>query len=166
MHGSAHGKLSSYGIQLREKQKTKRIYGLRENQFYKYYQLASKKQGVTGLVLLQFLETRLDNIVFRLGWASSRKNARELVSHGHIRVNNRVVNIPSYQCRVGDKIAVRDQSKTKKYFQEEVNLADFKAPVWLKSSGSNFAGEVVALPVKDDIDSNVNEQLIIEFYSR
>lgn len=166
MHGTARSKPSSYGIQLREKQKSKRIYGLRENQFFKYYQLASKKQGVTGLLLLQFLETRLDNVVFRLGWASSRKNARELVNHGHFKVDGRVVNIPSFQCKVGSKIEVREQSKTKKYFQEEVNLADYKAPIWLKTSGGNFSGEIVALPNKEDIDSNINEQLIIEFYSR
>lgn len=166
MHGSGRGKVSSYGQQLREKQKTKRIYGLRENQFFKYYTLASKNKGVTGTVLLQFLETRLDNVVYRLGWAHSRKNARQIVSHDHIQVNGRNVNIASYQLKIGDKITVKESSRDSKYFKEEINLHDYKAPVWLKSNPGNYSGEVVALPTKDDIDSNINEQLIIEFYSR
>ncbi len=167
LHGSASkGKPSSYAIQLREKQKTKRIYGLRENQFYKYYSLASKKKGVTGLVLLQLLETRLDNIIFRLGWAPSRHTARQIVSHNHIQINGRTVNIPSFQVKIGDKISVKESSKAKKYFKETLDLGDFKAPVWLKANSSALTGEVVALPKKDDIDSHINEQLIIEFYSR
>ncbi len=167
-HGAASkkGKPSSYAIQLREKQKTKRIYGLREGQFFKYYSLASKKKGVTGLVLLQLLETRLDNIIFRLGWAPSRHTARQVVSHDHIQVNGHTVNIPSYQVKIGDKITVKESSKTKKYFKETLDLGDFKPPIWLKTNSSALTGEIITLPSKDDIDSNINEQLIIEFYSR
>lgn len=163
---SRRSKPTSYGIQLREKQKAKRIYGLREKQFYSYYTDAAKKKGVTGLVLLQLLETRLDNIVYRLGWATSRKLARQLVSHSHIQVNGQTVNIASYQVKIGDKISVKDKAKNSKYFKEHVNLHDYKAPVWLKTGSSGMSGEVVALPTKDDIDANINEQLIIEFYSR
>ncbi|MBU0647877.1 30S ribosomal protein S4 [Patescibacteria group bacterium] len=159
-------KPTSYGIQLREKQKAKRIYGLREKQFYKYYTIAAKKKGVTGLVLLQLLETRLDNIIFRLGWAYSRKMARQLVSHGHVQVNSHTVNIPSCQIKIGDKITVKDKAKANKYFNQELNLSDFKPPVWIKSETKNLSAEIVAIPAKDDIDSNINEQLIIEFYSR
>ena len=164
--GASHrGKPSAYGIQLREKQKAKRIYGLRENQFYKYYTIAAKKKGVTGQVLLELLETRLDNVVYRLGWAHSRKMAREIVSHGHIRVNDQKVTIPSYQLQVGDKISVKNIEKHK-YFSEEASLADYKTPVWIKADNTKFNGEIVALPSKEDIDSNINELLIIEFYSR
>jgi small subunit ribosomal protein S4 len=166
LHGSKRSKPSNYGVQMREKQKTKRMYGLQEKQFYKYYTTAAKKKGVTGTVLLQLLETRLDNVVYRLGWAASRRLARQLVSHGHIRVNGQKVNIPSYQCKIGDVISVKDGAKNNKYFTEHVNLNDYKAPIWIKAESSKFSGEIVSLPKKDDIDAQINEQLIIEFYSR
>ncbi|MFA4930615.1 MAG: 30S ribosomal protein S4 [Patescibacteria group bacterium] len=163
---SRRSKLTSYGIQLREKQKAKRIYGIREKQFYGYYSDAAKKKGVTGLVLLQFLETRLDNIVYRLGWAPSRKLARQLVSHSQVQVNGQTINIASYPLKIGDKITVKSKARDNKYFQNEVNLHDYKAPVWLKANPTEMSGEIVALPSKDDIEANINEQLIIEFYSR
>jgi small subunit ribosomal protein S4 len=164
--GTRHSKPSNFSIQMREKQKTKRLYGLRENQFYRYYQTAAKKTGVTGLVLLQLLETRLDNVVYRLGWAPSRALARQIVNHGHIEVNGKKVNIPSYQTKLGDKISVRPTAKKKKYFSEQLNLSDYKAPVWLKTDPANLSGEIAVLPTKNDLDSQINEQLIIEFYSR
>lgn len=165
LHGSKRSKPSNYGIQLREKQKTKRIYGLRESQFYKYYTIAAKKKGVTGLVLLQLLETRLDNVVYRLGWAASRTLARQIVSHGHITVNGKKVNIPSYQCKIGDVVAVGTGAKQKTYFKEYLS-GDYNSPNWIKNNPSSLSGEIVALPTKDDLDSQINEQLIIEFYSR
>jgi len=166
LHGAKRKKFSNYNIQLREKQKTKRIYGIREKQFYKYYTVAAKKKGVTGLVMLQLLETRLDNVVYRLGWAPSRNAAKLLVAHGHVRVNDRRADIPSYQLKVGDKVSVKESSRDNKYFKEDLNLHDYQAPVWLKSNSSQLSGEVVALPGKEDIDAQINEQLIIEFYSR
>lgn len=166
LHGAKRKKFSNYNIQLREKQKTKRIYGMREKQFFKYYTIAAKKKGVTGTVLLQLLETRLDNVVYRLGWAPSRKAAKLLVTHGHIRVNGNRADVPSYQLKIGDKITVKESSRNNKYFKEDLNLNDYKAPTWLKSDANNLTGEVVALPAKDDIDAQINEQLIIEFYSR
>jgi len=166
LHGNRRTKLSNYAIQLREKQKTKRIYGMRESQFFKYYTIAAKKKGVTGIVLLQLLETRLDNVVYRLGWAASRKLARQIVSHGHITVNGKKVDIPSYQCEIGEIIAVKENAKEKTYFKEILSLHDYKTPVWLKSNASAMSGEVVAMPTKDDLDLDINEQLIIEFYSR
>lgn len=166
LHGNRRSKFSNYNIQFREKQKTKRIYGIREKQFYKYYTIAAKKKGVTGTVMLQLLETRLDNVVYRLGWAPSRNAAKLLVAHGHIRVNDKRADIPSYQLNIGDRLAVKESSRQNKYFKEDLNLTDYQTPVWLKSNPNNLSGEVVALPAKEEIDAQINEQLIIEFYSR
>jgi len=159
-------KLSVYGQQLREKQKVKRIYGLRETQFKKLFTIAAKNPEATGVKLLQLLETRLDNVVYRLGLAPSRAAARQLVRHGHVLVNKRKVSIPSYQLRPGDKVSLKPKSLKIKDVAE--TLERFKAadrPDWLKMTKSHV-GEVVRVPERHEIDEDINEQLIVEFYSR
>jgi len=167
-HGPmATKELSEYGIRLREKQKVKEIYGLREKQFKNYFVKASKKKGVTGELLLQFLEKRLDNVVFRLGFARSRDLARQVVNHGHILVNNRVVNIPSYQVKQGDIIQVRPNSLKKSYFVNLMKtISSENVPKWLKLDVKNLRGEVVGMPTLKDINRHINTQLIVEYYSK
>jgi small subunit ribosomal protein S4 len=167
-HGpSSRGEAGEYGLRLREKQKAKRIYGLRERQFKNYFIEASKKKGVTGDLLLQFLERRLDNVIFRLGFAKSRRLARQLVNHGHVWVNKHMVNIPSYMVKEGDAIEVKEVSLKKNYF---TNLAKSKVlegvPSWLKTAAKNLKGEVVSLPKSEDIDRHINTQFIVEHYSK
>lgn len=168
----AHGqgrraKASEYGLQLREKQKTKRIYGLMEKQFSNYFKKADRQQGITGSNLLILLERRLDNVVYRLGFASSRKEARQLVNHGHFTINGRKANIPSLLVRVGDVIQVRDTIKDSPKFQELKDQAAYKTPPeWLTVDVENLTGSVLAYPVREQIDTAVNEQLIVELYSR
>lgn len=160
-------KVVGYGLQLREKQKAKRIYFTLETQFRAYYQKASNKTGVTGELLLQQLETRLDNVCYRLGVATSRRQARQIVRHGHIQVNGRKVNIPSFQCKVGDEIAVREGSKALVVLEEAKNFASGqRSVVWLDINRDNYSGKVVALPNREDISLPVNEQLIVELYSK
>lgn len=166
-HGQRRTKLSEYGIQLREKQKTKRIYGLMEKQFRSYFEMAEKKQGITGENLLQYLERRLDNTVYRLGFASSRKEARQLVLHKHFTVNGNRVNIPSYLISEGDVVQVAEKSKKSDKFKTIVESTSSKVtPKWLESDFEKLEGKVVALPARDDIDLNIEEHLIVELYSR
>ena len=167
IHGSEAGrkKVSEYGIQLREKQKVKRAYGLLEKQFRKYYEEAERQKGITGETMLSLLERRLDNVVFRLGFGSSRAQARQIVNHNLITVNGKSVNIPSYQIKVGDVVAVKENKKSLEMFKE---LKDIKvvAPKWLELNTAELSGKVVALPSREDIDMNIKEHLIIELYSK
>ncbi len=160
-------KVVGYGLQLREKQKAKRIYFTLETQFRAYYQKASNKTGVTGELLLQQLETRLDNVVYRLGLATSRRQSRQIVRHGHIQVNGRKVNIPSFQCKVGDVIAVREGSKEMVVLEESKNFASGQRSVpWLDINREGLSGKVIAMPNRADVNLPVNEQLIVELYSK
>jgi small subunit ribosomal protein S4 len=160
-------KVVGYGLQLREKQKAKRIYFTLETQFRAYYEKASNKTGVTGELLLQQLETRLDNVCYRLGFAMSRRQARQLVRHGHVQVNGRKVNIPSFQCKVGDVIEAREGSKKLNVLEESANFASGqRQPAWLEINRDNRSGKVLALPKRDDVNLPVNEQLIVELYSK
>lgn len=168
VHGQGRRqKPSEYGIQLREKQKTKRIYGLMEKQFRNYFKKADRQPGITGENLLVLLERRLDNIVYRLGFAASRKEARQLVTHGHFTVNGHKGTIPSMLLKVGDVVQVRDTSKDSPKFQEIKDQAAYKTPPeWLSVDVENLTGSVVAYPNREQIDTAVNEQLIVELYSR
>ena len=160
-------KVVGYGLQLREKQKAKRIYFTLEGQFRAYYQKASNRTGVTGELLLQQLETRLDNVCYRLGFAMSRRQARQLVRHGHIQVNGRKVNIPSFQCKVGDEIQVREASRAVPVLEQAKDFASGQRQVtWLDINRDNFSGKVLALPKREDVNLPVNEQLIVELYSK
>jgi small subunit ribosomal protein S4 len=160
-------KVVGYGLQLREKQKAKRIYFTLETQFRAYYQKASNRTGVTGELLLQQLETRLDNVCYRLGFATSRRQARQIVRHGHVQVNGRKVNIPSFQCKVGDEIAIRESSKALIVLEESKNFAAAQRSVpWLDINRDNLSGKVIALPSRADVNLPVNEQLIVELYSK
>ena len=160
-------KVVGYGLQLREKQKAKRIYFTLETQFRAYYQKAANKTGVTGELLLQQLETRLDNVCYRLGFAMSRRQSRQLVRHGHIQVNGRKVNIPSFQCKVGDEVAIREGSKKLVILEESANFASGQRSVqWLDINRENLSGKLLALPTRADVNLPVNEQLIVELYSK
>jgi len=160
-------KIVGYGLQLREKQKTKRIYFAQEGQFRNYFEKAARTRGVTGEMLLQHLERRLDNVVYRLGFGISRRQARQLVRHGHIQVDGRKVNIPSYEVSVGEEVAIRESSRklpileAAKDFASHQNLAN-----WLEVDRDNYKGRVLALPKREDINLPVNEQLIVELYSK
>ena len=156
-------KKSEYGIQLTEKQKVRFIYGVMEKQFHKYYVMATKKDGVTGEMLLQILESRLDNVVYRLGFAKTRKQARQMVNHCHILINGAVVNIPSYLVKVGDVVTVKENSGIKKLVLAN---GDPVVPGWLEADNDNFTGKVVSLATKADIDFEVKENLIVEYYSK
>ncbi|KJS16747.1 MAG: 30S ribosomal protein S4 [Peptococcaceae bacterium BRH_c4b] len=167
-HGQARGKkVSEYGIQLREKQKTRRIYGVLENQFRGYFTKAERQQGITGENLLRMLERRLDNVVYRLGLGASRVEARQLVRHGHFAVNGRKVNIPSFLVSVGDVIEVREKSKESPRIKELTErAADRTSPAWLEYEPAQTRGRMVALPAREQIDVPVQEHLIVELYSR
>lgn len=160
-------KQSEYGLQLNEKQKVKFIYGVLEKQFRKYYVKATKKQGITGEMLLQILESRLDNVVFRLGLANTRREARQIVNHGHITVNGQKVDIPSYLVKPGDVIAVREKSKNSVRIKEIVETnANRVVPKWLSMDKNTLTGKVITLAARDDIDYEVEEHLIVELYSK
>lgn len=160
-------KQSEYGLQLNEKQKVKFIYGVLEKQFRKYYVMATKKQGITGEMLLQILESRLDNVVFRLGLANTRREARQIVNHGHITVNGQKVDIPSYLVKPGDVIAVREKSKNSVRIKEIVETnANRVVPKWLSIDKNTLTGKVITLAARDDIDYEVEEHLIVELYSK
>jgi small subunit ribosomal protein S4 len=166
-HGQGRKKLSEYGLQLREKQKAKRYYGVLEKQFAHYFELANKRQGVTGENLLQILESRLDNVVYRFGFALSRPEARQLVRHGHFLVNGTRVNIPSFLVKPGDVVAVAEKSKSKPKIKAILENTEGKAiPKWLERDGDNASGKVVALADREDIDLNIQETLIVELYSK
>ena len=167
-HGKdRRAKVVGYGLQLREKQKTKRMYFVLENQFRTYYETASRKTGVTGEVLLQQLERRLDNVVYRLGFGISRRQARQLVRHGHVAVNGRKVNIPSFQVKVGDEVQVREGSRKIPLLETAKDFASHQtAPTWLEIDRDNYKGRVLSLPKRDEMNIPVNEQLIVELYSK
>jgi len=166
-HGQARPKFSEYSIQLREKQKLKRIYGVFERQFRRYFQMADRARGVTGETLLQILERRLDNIVYRLGFSTSRSEARQLVRHGHFRVNGRKVDIPSYLVRPGDVVTVRERSRQVARIQEALELAQRRGvPDWLEVNAEAFSGTVKAIPSRSDLTMPINEKLVVELYSK
>lgn len=167
-HGNSRkSKVIGYGLQLREKQKVKRIYGILENQFRNYFEKAERSKGVTGENLLVMLERRLDNAVYRLGFATSRAQSRQLVLHGHIRVNGRKVNIPSYQVSIGDQIAVSEKSrKVAPVVQAVESVGGRGVPSWLEMDSANFSGKVLTLPKREDVNLPVQERLIVELYSK
>jgi small subunit ribosomal protein S4 len=161
------GRASDFLLQLREKQKARRIYGVLERQFSRYFEKAEKGTGLTGTNLLVILESRLDNVVYRLGLAESRAHARQIVQHGHIMLNGRKTNIPSALVKPGDAISIRPESLRRNYFKElRQDVDDRRVPRWLSLDGANMAAKVLQLPARDDIDVSLNEQLIVEYYSR
>lgn len=170
MHGKKavfRRKMSDYGMQLREKQKARRVYGVMEKQFRRYFKEATRRKGLTGSQLLIMLESRLDNVVYRMGFADSRAQARQLVRHGHFDVNGRKTNIPSFQVRQGDTVTVRESSRGMAYFKERAQaLQRARIPTWLTLSAANMSGSVANLPTREDIEIPLNEQLIVEYYSR
>ncbi|RIK38211.1 MAG: 30S ribosomal protein S4 [Chloroflexi bacterium] len=161
-------KMSDYGKQLREKQKARRIYGVMERQFRRYFKEASRRKGMTGATLLAILESRLDNVVYRLGFADSRAQARQLVRHGHFNLNGHKVDIPSLLVKPGDVVSVRESSRGSTYFKDRTQLMQgaVTTPVWLTLSIANLSGSVAGLPAREDIATDLNEQLIVEYYSR
>jgi small subunit ribosomal protein S4 len=166
-HGQARPKFSEYSIQLREKQKLRRIYGVLEGQFRRYFAMADRARGVTGETLLQLLERRLDNIVYRMGFATSRSEARQLVRHGHFRVNGRKVDVPSYLVRIGDTVAVREKSRTVARIADALELAQRRGvPDWLAIDPPAFSGTVKAFPARADLTMPINEKLVVELYSK
>ena len=165
--GNRTGRESDYLRQLRAKQRARRVYGIMERQFRRYYEVANQRHGITGLNLLQILESRLDNIVYRLGFASSRAQARLLVTHGHFTVNGRRTDVPSMLLREGDVVAVRDGSRGLEYFKVAVDLAEARtSPSWLNRDTKQLSGGIQRLPERAEIDGSLNEQLIVEYYSR
>ncbi|MBN1963720.1 MAG: 30S ribosomal protein S4, partial [Anaerolineae bacterium] len=162
------GRASDYSLQLREKQKARRIYGVLERQFRRYFRDAVKRPGLTGTNLLVILESRLDNTVYRLGLAESRAHARQLVAHGHFSVNGRRTNIPSYVVTPGDKITVREESRKRPYFRDLRQALEGRPPIpeWLELKTAQLEGTALRKPERSDIDLTINEQLIVEFYSR
>ena len=166
-HGQARQRISDYSTQLREKQKLRRIYGLQERQFRGIFERAERQSGVTGEALLQLLECRLDNVAYRLGFGSSRKEARQLVGHGHVTMNGRKLNIPGALVKAGDVVEVRERSRTLVPIQAALEAVDGRGiPEWLELDKTTFKGTVRALPTKDQIALPVNEQLVVELYSR
>ncbi len=166
--GARRGRLSDYGVQLREKQKVKRIYGLLERQFHAYYKKASGQKGNTGENLLRMLESRLDNVVYRMGFAVTRAAARQLVSHAAVRVNGKKVNLPSYQVRPGDEIALSERAKSQLRVQESLTVSQEMdlVPGWIEVDAKKASGLLKALPERSDLPSDINESLIIELYSK
>lgn len=164
-HGQARKKQSEYGLQLREKQKAKRFYGVPETQFRNLFEKAAKKQGKTGENLMIFLETRLDNVVFRLGFAASRKEARQLVTHGHFTINGKKADIPSMEVKAGDVIKVKERSVSSPKFKE-IKEMSITVPSWMTVDVDKLEGKVVAMPRREDIDTPIAEHLIVELYSK
>ena len=165
--GQRRAKKSEYAMQMTEKQKVKFVYGILEKQFRSYYEKAARAEGNTGEILLSLIERRLDNVVYRLGFASTRREARQLVNHGHYTVNGKRVNIPSYMVKVGDVIAVCEKSSSNNRFKKmKEDNAFVAAPKWLYRDTNNLQGKVIALPARDDIDFEIAEHLIVELYSK
>ena len=165
--GRSHRKVSEYGLQLREKQKAKFIYGVLEKQFRNYFVKASKMYGISGENLMKLLETRLDNVVFRLGLARTRKEARQIVGHKLVHVNGKGINIPSYRVKAGDIIEIRSKSSDSERFKEITSVTEFRiVPAWLSSDLGNLKGSVSSIPSREEIDVPVNETLIVEYYSK
>jgi len=159
--------LAGYGQQLREKQKVKRIYFILEGQFRNYFERARKLKGITGVALLAFLERRLDNVVYRAGFSTSRRQARQLVNHGHVLVNDRKVDIPSYQVKPGDVISIKEGSRKNVHVEGAWQTAAGRGrPAWISASGGEMTATISALPTREDIDRSINEQLIVELYSK
>lgn len=166
-HGIVRKKISQFGLQLREKQKLRRIYGVNERQFKNYFLSAEKQKGIAGENFLRMLERRLDNVVYRLGFATSRNQARQVVSHGHILVNNRKVNIPSYLVKPQDVVAIGSSSQQMVQIRDALEIAKSRQiPRWLELDAENMKGTVASLPAREEIDTDVKEHLIVEFYSR
>lgn len=166
-HGQQKKKMSEYGLQLREKQKARRFYGILEGQFRKYFDMAENKKGITGENLLQILETRLDNAVYRMGLATSRPEARQLVTHGHFTLNGKKVDIPSLLLKNGDVVALKEKSRSSSKIKAINEITGSKVvPKWLEFDAENFVGKVVALPSREDIDIPLKEHLIVELYSK
>ena len=166
-HGQKRAKLSEYGTQLREKQKTKSYYGVGEKQFRGYFEMASNKKGITGENLLQILESRLDNVVYRLGFGSSRAQARQLVNHGQFAVNGHKVDIPSYLVKAGDVITVRENKKDNGAIKANIEVNSARpVPAWLELNSENLSGKVIRLASREDVDIPVEEHLIVELYSK
>lgn len=166
-HGQGRGKLSDYGVQLRTKQYVKRSYSILERQFRKYFYEAQKRKGITGETLLQYLELRLDNVAFRMGFAANRNQARQLVTHKHFTVNGRVVNIPSFRVRPGDVVEVREKSRALSVIAESVSSVERRGvPAWVEVDHAKFSGKVIGVPARDEIAIPVQEQLIVELYSK
>jgi small subunit ribosomal protein S4 len=164
-HGRGRIKQSEYLLQLREKQKARRYYGILEKQFRTYYKKAARQSGITGEALLRMLELRLDNVVYRLGFAASRAQARQLIRHGHFFVNGRRVNIPSYQVRTNDIVSLRPESPVEQVVRDATDLTA-SVPAWLQADHDNLSGKVLKLPEREEIDAPVQEQLIVELYSK
>jgi len=166
-HGQSRGKLSDYGMQLREKQKVRRVYWIMEDQFRNYFEKASRLKGITGEVLLQLLERRLDNVVFRMGFALNRRESRQLVRHGHFIVNGKKVDIPSYILKDGDIVAVAEQSRELQAITESVSIAEHRGfPEWVEVDTKSMTGKFARVPSRDEIQLPVQEQLIVELYSK
>ncbi len=166
-HGKFRSKFSEFGVRLREKQKVKRMYGLREKQFRGYFEKAARVKGVTGSILISMLERRLDNVIYRLCMGSSRNDARQIVSHGHVLVNGESVNIPSYQVKTGDKIEIREKSKKLQRITQALEFTSRRGvPEWLQLDEENLTATVLRNPEREDITFPIEEQLIVEFYSR
>jgi small subunit ribosomal protein S4 len=166
-HGQQRKKMSEYGVQLREKQKARRFYGVLESQFRKYFEMAVKRKGITGENLLQILESRLDNVVYRLGLATSRPEARQLVRHGHFAVNGKKANIPSMLLSPGDVVTVRERFRKSDKVKSIIDIAGDKViPEWLEFDSENLTGKVVKLPAREEIDLPIREHLIVELYSK
>lgn len=166
-HGQGFKKLSDYGIQLREKQKLRKMYGVLERQFRRYFHAAERKKGVTGEVLLQLIESRLDTMVFRMGFAPNRRRARQIVGHGHIQVNGRATNLPSYQVKKGDVIEVKAASRDIPEIADSLSKSEYRGiPGWVEVDNASFKGKVVHIPSRDEIQLPVQEQLVVELYSK
>jgi len=166
-HGVRRRKMGEFGIQLREKQKVRRVYGVLERQFRNYFREAETQSGVTGEALLQSLETRLDNVVFRLGFAASRAQARQLVAHGHFAVNGTATNVPSYSLKPGDRVEVRENRRGREAFKTvKETLKSHQAPEWLSLDAAKLAGSAASLPRRDQMPLDLSEQLVVEYYSR
>ena len=166
-HGTGRAKKSDYGLQLREKQKMRRIYGVLERQFRLYFQRAERQRGITGTNLVWLLERRLDNAIYRLGFAISRPEARQMVRHGHVLVNGKKVNIPSFLVKVGDNIEIREKSRKNERIEKALEAVSRRPiPSWLSLNREAFAGQVTGMPVRDEVTLPMNEQLVVELYSR
>ena len=166
-HGQSRKKTSEYGLQLRAKQQARRYYGIQEGQFHKYFIMAEKKAGVTGENLLRICESRLDNVVYLLGWASSRNEGRQLVTHGHFKVNGKRVDIPSYLLKAGDVISIKEKSKDSEKFKAVLETNSGRpVPTWLERDNDALTGKVINLPDREQIEAPVEEHLIVEFYSK
>ena len=165
-HGQGRKKVSEYGTQLREKQKLRRMYGMMESQFSKYFVIADKQKGITGENLLSLLEYMFDNVIYRLGFATSRPQARQLVRHGHFSVNGKTVTIPSYIVSSGDEISVRQKSREMNLFKDIASAGVHATPEWLQTDLATLTGKVLSVPTREQIDVNVQEHMIVEYYSK